>query len=138
MLSVPATWTVATPAVRPIAVTLPALPANAGMQAGPAAHTGLGGTLSQMALGSMVGRAMAGTVAIRGGRGGSVPDGTRIATRAAGESPAVDGESETTQPEARTVVTGVAVELREFAKLRDEGILTDEEYAEQKSRLLGL
>ena len=37
----------------------------------------------------------------------------------------------------RAVVTGVAAELREFAKLRDEGILTDEEYTEQKNRLLG-
>lgn len=35
------------------------------------------------------------------------------------------------------MVTGVAAELREFSKLRDEGILTDEEYTEQKNRLLG-
>jgi hypothetical protein len=31
----------------------------------------------------------------------------------------------------------VAAELREFTKLRDEGLLTDEEYTEQKNRLLG-
>ena len=41
------------------------------------------------------------------------------------------------QSKPRAVVTGVAAELREFAKLRDEGILTDEEYTEQKNRLLG-
>ena len=45
-----------------------------------------------------------------------------------------DAES---QVKPRTVVTGVAAELREFAKLRDEGILTDAEYTEQKNRLLG-
>ena len=28
-------------------------------------------------------------------------------------------------------------QLRQFAKLRDEGILTDEEFAEQKRKLLG-
>ena len=45
----------------------------------------------------------------------------------------------TTTPRAkpRTVVTGVATELSEFAKLRDEGILTDEEFAEQRNRLPG-
>ena len=41
------------------------------------------------------------------------------------------------QSKPRAVVTGVAAELRDFAKLRDEGILTDEEYTEQKNRLLG-
>jgi PPE-repeat protein len=139
MLSAPATWTVATPAVRPIAVTLPALPATVAA----AGQPGLGGTLSQMALGSMVGRAMAGTMPIRGGRGGAAAKGARVAARApaVADTTAADGEGEAAQTQAenpaRTVVTGVAAELREFAKLRDEGILTDEEYAEQKSRLLG-
>ena len=135
MLSVPTTWTVATPAVRPIAMTLPALPATAAGQAG---EPGLGGTLSQMALGSMAGRAMAGTIGIRGGRAAK---GARVAARAVpaatGDGVAADGEGEAAQGQTRTVVTGVAAELREFAKLRDEGILTDDEYTEQKSRLLG-
>ena len=96
-----------------------------------------------MALGSMVGRAMAGTMPIRGGRGGAAAKGARVAARApaVADTTAADGEGEAAQTQAenppRTVVTGVAAELREFAKLRDEGILTDEEYAEQKSRLLG-
>jgi PPE-repeat protein len=140
MLSVPATWTVATPAVRPIAVTLPALPATLSGQAGQAGQPGLGGTLSQMALGSMAGRAMAGTMGIRGSRGGGAAKGARVAARAApaaGEPAVTDGEGEASQGQTRAVVTGVAAELREFAKLRDEGILTEDEYTEQKNRLLG-
>jgi hypothetical protein len=34
-------------------------------------------------------------------------------------------------------VTGIAAELRELAELRDSGILTDDEFTEQKRRLLG-
>jgi hypothetical protein len=36
------------------------------------------------------------------------------------------------------VVTGIAAEIREFAKLRDEGLITDEQFVEQRNRLLGL
>ena len=50
---------------------------------------------------------------------------------------ATGDKDEAPQDKPRAVVTGVAAELREFAKLRDEGILTDEEYTEQKNRLLG-
>ncbi|MDT5205560.1 MAG: hypothetical protein QOD34_2196, partial [Mycobacterium sp.] len=61
----------------------------------------------------------------------------------AGEAPntadrkTTGGDKDAAQAKPRTVVTGVAAELREFAKLRDEGILTDQEYTEQKNRLLG-
>jgi hypothetical protein len=48
-----------------------------------------------------------------------------------------DDAGATPESKPRAVVTGVAAELREFAKLRDEGILTEEEYIEQKNRLLG-
>ena len=50
---------------------------------------------------------------------------------------ATGDKDEAPKDKPRAVVTGVAAELREFAKLRDEGILTDEEYTEQKNRLLG-
>jgi PPE-repeat protein len=139
-LSVPPTWTVATPAVRPIAVTLPALPETTVAEAG---EVGSGSTLSQMALAGMAGRAMAGTVGTGGGRGGAkASKGARAAGRAAeaatsGDIVASDDEGKAPQSKPRAVVTGVAAELREFAKLRDEGILTDEEYTEQKNRLLG-
>jgi hypothetical protein len=35
------------------------------------------------------------------------------------------------------VVTGVAARIREIAKLRDEGRLTEQDFIEQKNRLLG-
>jgi PPE-repeat protein len=137
-LSVPPTWAAATPAVRPVAVTLPTLPAAA-PAAGQPADGGSGSTLSEMALAGMAGRALAGTVGAGAGKGSS---GTRAAVRgaapvAAGSSVPPDQAGQASQDKPREVVTGVAAELREFTKLRDEGILTDEEYTEQKNRLLG-
>jgi PPE-repeat protein len=142
-LSVPPTWTVATPAVRPMAYTLPALPATTTASAAPAGEAGSGSTLSQMALAGMAGRAMAGTIGTGVSRGaGKGSKGTGAAARAGeaastGGSAAAGDKGEASQDKPRAVVTGVAAELREFAKLRDEGILTDEEYIEQKNRLLG-
>jgi PPE-repeat protein len=142
-LSVPPTWTVATPAVKPIAVTLPMLPETAVTATAAAAEGGSGTTLSEMALAGMAGRAMAGTVGTGVGRSGAkAAKGAGAAARApaaaATGGKATSGEkSEEPQDKPRTVVTGVAAELREFAKLRDEGILTNEEYTEQKNRLLG-
>jgi PPE-repeat protein len=143
-LSVPPTWTIATPAVRPIALVLPALPATSVSATGGEALRGASGsTFSDMALAGMAGRAMAGTLGTGGGRdGGKAATGKRVAARAGGaattdDPAAAHGEGEASQSKPRTVVTGVAAELREFAKLRDEGILTDEEFTEQKDRLLG-
>jgi hypothetical protein len=96
-----------------------------------------------MALAGMAGRAMAGTVGTGVGRGaGKTPRGANAAARpgeaaAASGSKATGDKGEASQDKPRAVVTGVAAELRDFAKLRDEGILTDEEYTEQKNRLLG-
>ena len=143
-LSVPPTWTVATPAVNPISYTLPALPeTTASATAGPAAEAGSGSTLSEMALAGMAGRAMAGTVGTGVSRGaGKAAKGARAPARApgaatTGDSAATGDKDEAPKDKPRAVVTGVAAELREFTKLRDEGILTDEEYTEQKNRLLG-
>jgi len=143
-LSVPPTWAVATPAVKPISYTLPALQeTTASAKAAPAAEAGSGSTLSQMALAGMAGRAMAGTVGTGVSRAaGKAAKGGRAPARA-GEPPTTNSTAATADKDAappdkpRAVVTGVAAELREFAKLRDEGILTDEEYTEQKNRLLG-
>ncbi len=143
-LSVPPSWTIATPAVRPISYTLPALPQTAASaSAGGPAEGGSGTTLSEMALAGMAGRAMAGTVGTGVSRGtGKTAKGANTAARAADEAATSGGKAtgdkgEVSQDQPRAVVTGVAAELREFAKLRDEGILTDEEYTEQKNRLLG-
>jgi hypothetical protein len=143
-LSVPPTWAVATPAVKPISYTLPALEeTKASATAAPAAEAGSGSTLSQMALAGMAGRAMAGTVgtgvskaAGKTAKGGRAP--ARAGEPATTNSTAATADKDAAPPDKpRAVVTGVAAELREFAKLRDEGILTDEEYSEQKNRLLG-
>src|SRR5271155_1163260 len=143
-LSVPPTWAVATPAVKPMAVSLPALPETAvKASAAPAAEGGSGTTLSEMALAGMAGRAMAGTVGTGVGRSaGKAAKGASAATRSRAAATTKDtaGKADkdaAPQDKPRAVVTGVAAELREFAKLRDEGILTDEEYTEQKNRLLG-
>jgi len=95
-----------------------------------------------MALAGMAGRAMAGTVGTGVGRGGKASKGAGAAARtkettSPSEVAAQGDTDDTAQSKPRTVVTGVAAELREFAKLRDEGILTDQEYTEQKNRLLG-
>jgi PPE-repeat protein len=142
-LSVPPTWAIATPAVKPLAYTLPALPATTTASAAAAGEAGSSSTLSEMALAGMAGRAMAGTVGtgIRKGAG-KTPRSADAAARpgaaaATSGSKATGNKDETPRDKPRAVVTGVAAELREFAKLRDEGILTDEEYTEQKNRLLG-
>ena len=140
-LSVPPTWTIATPAVRPSAVTLPMLTDSAtGAVAGESGASG--SALSEMALAGMAGRAMAGTVGTGAGRGGKAPKAAGAAARtketsSTGHVAAQGDTDDASQSKPRTVVTGVAAELREFAKLRDEGILTDQEYTEQKNRLLG-
>ncbi|OBI73545.1 PPE family protein, SVP subgroup [Mycobacterium asiaticum] len=140
-LSVPPTWTVATPAVRPVSYTLPALSETAAKAAAAPAAEISSGTLSQMALAGLAGRAMGGVVGTGGkaAKKAGAPARARTAAAAGGNVKAgEDGEAPSDKPDKpRAVVTGVAAELREFAKLRDEGILTDEEYTEQKNRLLG-
>jgi PPE-repeat protein len=143
-LSVPPTWTLATPAVKPISYTLPALPETAvGATAAPAAEAGSGSMLSEMALAGMAGRAMAGTVGAGASRGpGKAAKGASTPARGkesatSGDHAATGDKDDAPKDKPRAVVTGVAAELRDFAKLRDEGILTDEEYTEQKNRLLG-
>ncbi|MBY0441738.1 MAG: PPE domain-containing protein [Mycobacteriaceae bacterium] len=142
-LSVPATWTIATPAVRPVSALLPALPAAGGAATvGGAGEIGVGGLLGELALAGMAGGALAGSRGISSNRSSAKTRPAKpVRVRAEGTSssgPAVaDAEHQPAQDTPRTVVTGVAAELREFAKLRDEGILTEEEFTEQKNRLLG-
>ncbi|OBG32463.1 PPE domain-containing protein [Mycobacterium sp. E3198] len=125
-LSVPPAWTYETTMIRPLAVALPAATAAAAD-----ASAGSAGSLfSQMALAGMAGRAMAGT----GGTGGGPGRRERIGL------PTTSGKTDAKEapPEAPAggPVTSIAAELRELASLRDAGVLTEEEFTEQKKRLL--
>jgi PPE-repeat protein len=124
-LSVPPGWTAAAPAIRLAAVALPVT----SLGAAPEAFTGSPGSLfGQMALASMAGRAIGCTV------GPGVRERTGAATRAyPAPSPRSPGRP----------MTEITAEIREFAELvarlgalRDSGLLTDEEFNEQKHRLL--
>ncbi|GAA4292905.1 PPE family protein, SVP subgroup [Mycobacterium paraffinicum] len=130
-LSVPPTWVAATPAVRPIALALPAAPAGA---AATAMAPGFESTFGEMALAGTAGRAIRDAVGRRySDRGIAEPVGRLpINDRASAAE-----EEQPTESEPRTVVTGIAAEIREFARLRDEGLISDEEYVEQRNRLLG-
>jgi PPE-repeat protein len=117
-LSVPPTWVATTPLVRPLALALPATSVGA---AAAASEGSAGSLFSQMALASMAGRAMAGT-------GGT---GRREPAAATKRDPTAQQQSPGSGP-----ITSIAAELRELASLRDSGILTEEEFTEQKKRLL--
>jgi PPE-repeat protein len=124
-LSVPPGWTAAAPAIRLVAVALPAT----SLGAAPEVFAGSPGSLfSEMALASMAGRAIGGPVSpARWERIGAT-------TRACpAPSPTSPGGP----------MTGIVAEIRERAELlcklgvlRDSGILTDEEFNEQKQLLL--
>jgi PPE-repeat protein len=119
-LLVPRGWVGAAPAMRTVAVVLPASSVSAAAEG---SATGPGSLFSAMALAStaMAGRVVGGTNA---GRWERVP---------AGSGPGL-------APLHRSLaspMTGVAAELRELAGLRDSGILTDDEFNRQKRRLLG-
>jgi PPE-repeat protein len=70
--------------------------------------------------------------------GGTDGDRTKIGPRMSARVGGTAGDApiEAT-PAPRVVVTGVAARIREIAKMRDEGRLTDEEYTAEKNRLLG-
>jgi PPE-repeat protein len=130
-LSVPPTWAGATPAVRPIALALPAAPAGA---AGPAITPSLGTTFGELALANTAGRAVRDALGTRVREPRSAdPVGGRVLSR---ETATATGEDPVAEKEPRTAVTGIAAEIREFARLRDDGLISDEAYAEQRDRLL--
>jgi PPE-repeat protein len=118
-LSVPQAWTTAAPGIRLAAVALPAT----SLSAAPEVFAGSPGNLfSGMALASMAGRAIGGTASL-GPR-----EQVGATTRARPAPP---------QSLPGSPFTGIAAELRELAELHDLGILTDEEFSEQKRRILG-
>lgn len=141
-ISVPSTWTVAAPAVRPAALTLPAPPeATAG--ASEALETGSANAFGEIAPGGMAGAGIGSVAGTGTGRGGTSAGGTRAAGPAAvrahaGRGATAAGAASPSPDKPRTVLTGVAARIREIARLRNEGKLTAEEYVEEKNRLLAL
>ena len=124
-LSVPQAWTVAAPEIRLAAVTLPSTSLGAAPEVVAASP---GSLFSEMTLANMASRAISGTTT-RGcqERTGSISRSRPVSTP--------------TSPSGH--VTTIAADIREFAEalvtlgdLRDSGLLTDEEFNDQKGRLL--
>src|ERR1700727_1614370 len=125
-LSVPPAWTAAAPEIRLAALTSP----SAGLGAAPEvmASSGPGSLFSEMTLANMAGRAITGTTT----RGCQERTGTISRSRTVSTAAAPSGHG-----------TAIAADIRQFAEalvtlgdLRDSGLLTDEEFTNQKERLL--
>ena len=125
-LSVPPSWAPAAPGIRPAALALPATSLGAAAEASSGSG---GGLFGEMAVASMAGRAMAGTGGM--GRGERIRPAKHEPTREPATASAAAPQSSAGGP-----ITSIAAELRELASLRDAGILTEQEFTEQKQRLL--
>ncbi|WP_310767020.1 PPE family protein, SVP subgroup [Mycobacterium sp. Z3061] len=133
-LSVPPGWTTAAPGFRLAALTSPAASVGAAAEA---SAEGAGALFSQMAVAGMAGRAMAGTVGTSGSGGARTKERVGVAKR--GTPVAAETSQESAKPPPALPggpITSIAAELRELASLRDAGILTEQEFTEQKQRLL--
>jgi PPE-repeat protein len=131
-LSVPSNWTVAAPEIRSVAMVSPIT--NASASAAAPLEAGSANMFNQMGLAGMAGQGMAGPpVAGDTQQGGKPVTDARPSGRAAVAAADGDGQA---SPAPRTVVTGVAAAIREIARQRDEGRLSEQEYTEQKKRLL--
>jgi PPE-repeat protein len=131
-LSVPSNWTVAAPEIRSVALTSPLTGPSAA--AAPAVEAGSANAFNQMGIAGMAGQAMAGPPVTNDIQESNKPvTHARLTSRVA--AGAADVEAEAT-PAPRTVVTGVAAAIRDIAKQRAQGRLSEQEYTEQKKRLL--
>jgi hypothetical protein len=102
--------------------------------AAPAMEAGSANAFNQMGIGGMAGQAMAGPPAAGDAQENGKPvTHARLTPRVTDAAGAVDAEA---TPAPRTVVTGVAAAIRDIAKQRAQGYLTEQEYKEQKKRLL--
>lgn len=133
-LSVPSGWTVTAPEIRSVAMTSPLT--GPGAAAAPTLEAGAASGFNQMGTGGMAGQAMVGNPAATQESNKAVTH-ARATNRVVGEATtdAADGDLQAS-PAPRTVVTGVAAAIRDIAKLRERGQLTDQEYNEEKKRLL--
>ncbi|OBJ76703.1 hypothetical protein A5656_28200 [Mycobacterium gordonae] len=130
-LTVPASWTqtaTAATEVHPAALVTPLASVNTG--AGPAAEFGAASTLNQMGIGAMAGQPIVGPSA--------TADGQKRAAAAQliGRNEDAPGEEAEVIPAPRTVMTGVAAAIRDIAVQRAAGLLSNQEYTEQKKMLL--
>lgn len=131
-LSVPISWAANAPEIKTLSYTTPL--AGPGVGAAPAGSlAGAGGAFSQMALAGMGGSALAGSVS-RGRGSADVAPKVPLPQPAAAAAPAASGDAEGAPG---PTAMGIAAEIREFAELRDRGLITNDEYNEQKMRLLG-
>ncbi|OBI08026.1 hypothetical protein A5715_16330 [Mycolicibacter heraklionensis] len=134
-LSVPINWAANAPEIRSLSYTKPL--AGPALGGAPATSLSAAGTaFSQMALAGMGGSALAGSISR--GRGGADAESNakvQLPQRAAGA--AADSPAGDTGDAPSPSLMGIAAEIREFAELRDRGLITNDEYNEQKMRLLG-
>ena len=135
-LSVPINWAANAPEIRSLSYSKPL--AGPGFGGAPPASLGAAGTaFSQMALAGMGGSALAGSVSRgRGGADAASSAQVQMPQRAAGDAMA-DSPAGDTEGAPSPSMMGIAAEIREFAELRDRGLITNDEYNEQKMRLLG-
>jgi PPE-repeat protein len=134
-LSVPSNWTVTAPEIRSVAKISPIT--NAGAGAAAPLEPGSTNTFNQMGLGGMAGQAMGGNSAPAAGERGKAVTHARLTNHVVGErSSGTANDDVEASPAPRTVVTGVAAAIRDIAEQRDQGRLTEQEYHEQKKRLL--
>ncbi|MEO8815733.1 MAG: PPE domain-containing protein [Mycobacterium sp.] len=142
-LSVPQAWTMATPSmIQQVGAALPAAaPAMAaGATALPLAAMGAAGLAGRATAG--VGRSSgrtrmtAGAATATSGAKTSGTSGTKTRQRPAVKQSAAPEPQPLVRP-LNGPITRISGELRELAALRDAGILTDEEFAQEKRRLLG-
>lgn len=129
-LTVPASWTqIATAAteIRPTALAAPLSSENAAAE--PATELGAANTLNQIGIGGMVGQAMADLPAAANQK-------NVVPARFTGRTEDAQAEDVEVLPAPRTVMTGVAAAIRDIAVQRAAGLLSEQEYAEQKKILL--
>lgn len=132
-LSVPQSWAEAAPEIRAAGYTRPiASGAAAAPKASPA---GLGAAFGQMAAAGMAGSGLAGAINQTRGQNSNAnaatsPESPQQASGSPSQSPGGP-------PPPPTPVAEFAAGVRELGKLRDAGYLTEDEFAEQKQRLLG-
>jgi PPE-repeat protein len=129
-LSVPPAWTVAAHSV--------AQKEGTPLPAAGAATPALTASETALPIAGMAGAGLAGRATAAVGRGGR--DRAHTTTRQRPEppqNPAHPELPELPQPSVYGLLVGMDIELRELAELRAASILTDDEYAEEKRRLLG-